>query len=117
MSTSHRSSRKLCRSMARRMRSRGFRTGVTICAKSWSLAQLFVQPAVHATGVGQGLLKRARDYGRARGARVFAVSSSTSRSAQALYMRHGMFANAINYDLSGPVEPLLRLPEPEANKK
>ena len=83
----------------------------------WYLAQLFVQPEVHAGGVGQGVLKRAQDYGRARGAHVFAVSSSTSRSAQALYMRHGMFANAINYHLRGPVEPLLRLPEPAANRK
>ena len=83
----------------------------------WYLAQLFVQPDVHALGAGQGLLQRAQDYGRARGASTFAVSSSTSHSAQALYMRHGMFAIAINYHLRGPIEPLLRLPEPDANQK
>jgi GNAT superfamily N-acetyltransferase len=83
----------------------------------WYLAQLFVQPEVHAAGIGRGVLQRSQDYGKARGARIFAVSSSTSRAAQALYMRHGMFANAINYHLRGPVEPLLRLPEPEASKK
>ncbi len=83
----------------------------------WYLSQLFVQPDVHALGAGQGALQRSQEYGRQRGAKVFAVSSSTAHSAQALYMRHGMYAIGINYHLRGAVEPLLRLPEPDAHQK
>jgi GNAT superfamily N-acetyltransferase len=83
----------------------------------WFLAQLFVQPAMHGLGIGQELLQRARDYGRAKQARVFSVVSSTSPVAQSLYMRNGMFAFGIGYRLSGPVEALLALPEPQGNTK
>jgi hypothetical protein len=63
------------------------------------------------------VLERAMQYGRNNGARVFSVVSSTSPVAQSLYMRSGMYSTGIGYRLSGPVEPLLRLPEPDANRK
>ncbi len=77
----------------------------------WFLAQLFVQPEVHAQGAGRELLRLAMDAGRKRGARVFSVVSSTSPVAQALYMRAGMFATGIGYRLSGSVDALLALPK------
>ncbi|MBI5288237.1 MAG: GNAT family N-acetyltransferase [Chloroflexi bacterium] len=83
----------------------------------WFLAQLFVHPEVHALGIGQELLGRAYAYGAERGAAVFSVVSSTSPVAQSLYMRAGMFAFAIGYRLTGSIESLLDLPEPDANKK
>ncbi len=85
--------------------------------KIWFLSQLFVQPDQHAHGIGAELLRRARQYGRDRGATVFSVIASTSEVAHALYMRAGMFATGIAYHMSGPLEPLLRLPEPAANRK
>lgn len=79
---------------------------------TWFLAQLFVLPEVHGSGAGQGLLERAMAYGREQGARVFAVISSTSAAAQSLYMRGGMFARAVAYQLSGGAERLQALPPP-----
>ncbi len=83
----------------------------------WFLAQLFVQPEVHGMGIGAGLLGLAQQYGRDNGARVFSVISTAQPVSQSLYMRHGMFAFAIGYRMSGDLEPLLKLPEPDANKK
>jgi ribosomal protein S18 acetylase RimI-like enzyme len=83
----------------------------------WFLAQLFVTPEVHGGGVGRELLRLAIEYGRREGARVFSVVSSTSPVAQALYMRAGMLARGVGYRLSGPVAPLLSLPEPDARRK
>lgn len=83
----------------------------------WFLSQLFVQPDQHGHGIGAELLRRAQDYGRSRDARFYSVIASTSPVAHALYMRAGMFATGIGYRMSGPLEPLLRLPEPEAGKK
>ena len=83
----------------------------------WFLAQLFVQPEVHAQGAGRELLRLAMDAGRKRGARIFSVVSSTSPVAQALYMRAGMFATGIGYRLSGPVDALLALPEPDGEER
>jgi hypothetical protein len=83
----------------------------------WFLAQLFVQPEMHARGAGQELLKHAIEAGRARGATVFSVVSSTSPAAQSLYMRAGMFALAIGYRMRGPVDALLSLPQPQDNQK
>jgi len=83
----------------------------------WFLAQLFVQPEVHGHGVGRELLRLAQDYGRERGARIFAVVASGSPVAQSLYMRAGMYGIATGYRLSGDVKSLLTLPEPEANRK
>jgi len=80
----------------------------------WFLCQLFVQPEVHAKGVGQELLRRAMAYGEGRGARVYSVVSSTSPVAQSLYMRAGMFARAVGYRLSGPVAPLCDLTLPDS---
>jgi GNAT superfamily N-acetyltransferase len=76
----------------------------------WFLSQLFVQPDQHGHGIGQELLRRAQDYGRSGGARVFSVVASTSHTAHALYMRAGMFADAIAYRMSGPLAPLAELP-------
>lgn len=83
----------------------------------WFLSQLFVRPEVHTRGIGQELLRRAMDHGRKRGARVYAVISSTSPVAQALYMRAGMFGIAIAYRMTGPLAPLASLPEPDASRK
>lgn len=83
----------------------------------WFLAQLFVQPDVHAHGIGRELLRRALDYARAKGARIFSVVSSTSPAAQSLYMRSGMYGVGIGYRMAGPVEPLLALPGPDGNQK
>jgi ribosomal protein S18 acetylase RimI-like enzyme len=77
----------------------------------WFLAQLFVQPDMHAAGIGSELLRRAIDSGRAKDARVFAVVSSTSPVAQSLYMRAGMFGIAIGYRMRGPVSALTSLAE------
>ena len=83
----------------------------------WYLGQLFVQPEVHGLGIGREVLHRAQEYGRARGARVFAVVSSTSPVAQGLYMRAGMFPLGIAYHIGGPVEALRALPEPSGSRK
>lgn len=83
----------------------------------WFLSQLFVQPDQHGHGIGAELLRRAQDYGRARDARVFAVVASSSRVAHGLYMRAGMFAMGIGYRMTGPLTPLLDLPEADASKK
>lgn len=83
----------------------------------WYLSQLFVQPEVHAHGAGQKLLDCVMSEGRRLGARKFAVASSISFVAQALYMRAGMLATGIGYRLSGDVEVLRRLPDPAANRK
>jgi ribosomal protein S18 acetylase RimI-like enzyme len=83
----------------------------------WFLAQLFVHPEVHANHMGSELLRLAMEYGKQRGCGVFSVVSSTSPVAQALYMRSGMFAFGIGYRVNGPVEALLDLQEPDANKK
>ncbi|MEX0749918.1 MAG: GNAT family N-acetyltransferase [Dehalococcoidia bacterium] len=83
----------------------------------WFLAQLFVQPEVHTRGIGRELLRLAQDYGRRRGARVFAVVASSSPVAQALYMRSGMFGIGTGYRVTGAVSALLALPEPKANRK
>jgi len=83
----------------------------------WFLSQLFVQPDQHGRGIGVELLRRAQEYGYARGARVFSVVASSSRVAHALYMRAGMFATGIGYRMAGPLAPLLELPEPDASKE
>jgi ribosomal protein S18 acetylase RimI-like enzyme len=83
----------------------------------WFLAQLFVTPEVHGGGIGRELLRLAIEHGRSEGARVFSVVSSASPVAQALYMRAGMFARGVGYRVTGPVAPLLKLPEPQANRK
>ena len=83
----------------------------------WFLAQLFVQPEVHGGGIGRELLRLSMEYGRERGARVFSVVSSSSPVAQSLYMRAGMYGLGIGYRLTGPIAPLLALPEPDANRK
>jgi len=81
----------------------------------WFLAQLFVLPDVHTLGVGSELLRLARAYGEARGARIYSVVASTSPVAQALYMRAGMFATGIGYRMTGPFAPLRALPAPVAS--
>jgi GNAT superfamily N-acetyltransferase len=83
----------------------------------WFLSQLFVQPEVHALGGGRELLRQAIAYGRERGARVFSVVASSSPVAHALYMRAGMFATAVGYQVSGPVEGLLSLPKADGSRK
>lgn len=83
----------------------------------WFLAQLFVQPELHSRGVGRELLRLALDYGRERGARIYAVVASSSPVAQALYMRAGMFGIATGYRMAGPTTSLLSLPAPAANRK
>lgn len=83
----------------------------------WFLAQLFVLPDVHSFGAGDQLLARAEKYAQARKARVFSVVASSSLVAQSLYMRHGMFASGIGYRMTGPVAPLLALPDVEGNRK
>lgn len=82
----------------------------------WFLSQLFVQPEMHAGGIGAELLRRAVESGRAKGARIISVVSSTSPVAQALYMRAGMAPLGVAYRVSGPAEALRRLPEPEGNR-
>jgi hypothetical protein len=47
----------------------------------------------------------------------YAVISSTSPVAQAIYMRAGMYAIGIGYRMSGPVAPLMTLPEPAGARK
>lgn len=94
----------------------GFSMGF-VRGRTWFLAQLFVQPEVHAHGLGRELLRRAMDAGRARGAEVFSVVSSTGHVSQSLYMRAGMFARGIGYAMSGPVEALQGLPATDANGK
>lgn len=81
----------------------------------WFLAQLFIQPELHALGIGKELLRRSRAHGEQAGARIFSVTSSTSPSAQALYLRSGMFAFGIGYVMLGPVGGLQRLPGPEGS--
>ena len=83
----------------------------------WFLAQLFVLPEAHSGGLGAQLLSQAYDYGRHNGARVFSVVASTSPVAQSLYMRHGMFCRGVGYRVSGPIEPLLALPDADGNRK
>jgi GNAT superfamily N-acetyltransferase len=78
----------------------------------WYLAQLFVLPEIHNHGAGARVLAAAQRYGSERGARIFAVSASTSQPAHGLYMRAGMYANGIGYRLRGPVAPLCALPAP-----
>jgi predicted N-acetyltransferase YhbS len=94
----------------------GFSMGFTR-GDVWFLAQLFVQPEVHAKGAGRELLRRAIAAGRARGAKVISVVSSTSPVAQSLYMRAGMYALGIGYRVSGPVDGLARLPSPSGDEK
>ena len=83
----------------------------------WFLAQLFVQPEAHGMGIGAALLGHARQYGIESGARIFSVISTAQPVAQSLYMRHGMFAFAVGYRMSGDLEPLRKLPEADASKK
>ncbi|MDP9237905.1 MAG: GNAT family N-acetyltransferase [Chloroflexota bacterium] len=83
----------------------------------WFLSQLFVQPDQHGHGVGGALLERAQTYGREGGARIFSVIALGSPAAHGLYMRAGMFAVGIGYRMIGPLEPLLALPQADANKK
>ncbi len=83
----------------------------------WFLSQLFVQPEVHGLGIGAGLLGRAQRYGRDNGARVFSVVSTAQPVSQSLYMRHGMLAFAVGYRMSGDLEALRALPEPDVSKK
>lgn len=83
----------------------------------WYLSQLFVLPEVHGHDLGRGVLERALAYGDERGARVRAVIASSSPVAQALYMRAGMMTAGVGYRISGPVDALLALPEPQANQK
>jgi GNAT superfamily N-acetyltransferase len=85
--------------------------------KIWFLSQLFIQPDQQGHGLGQELLRRAQEYGRANGASISSVIASTSHVAHALYMRSGMFATAIAYRMTGPVEPLRRLPSVDASQK
>jgi ribosomal protein S18 acetylase RimI-like enzyme len=83
----------------------------------WFLSQLFVQPEAHSGGIGRELLRRAQEYGRRRGARVYAVVASSSPVAQSLYMRGGMFGVGTGYRLAGTAASLAALPEPETNRK
>ncbi|MDE3094676.1 MAG: GNAT family N-acetyltransferase [Chloroflexota bacterium] len=78
----------------------------------WYLSQFFVLPEAQSLGIGHELLVRVQADGRERGARVLAVTASTSQSAHGLYMRHGMHAIGVGYRLSGPIAPLRSLPEP-----
>ncbi len=87
----------------------GFSMGF-VRGSTWFLAQLFVQPEIHAHGIGGELLRLAQDAGRARGATIFSVVSSTSPVSQSLYMRAGMFGRGIGYGMSGPVDALRQLP-------
>ena len=80
----------------------------------WYLSQFFVLPEAQSLGAGRGVLDRAVAYGRERSVRVYSVTSSTSPVAHALYARQGMYAIALGYRLSGPVEPLLTLDAPAA---
>ena len=81
----------------------------------WYLAQLFVLPHAQSLGAGREVLDRAYVYGTERGARVFAVTSSTSPVAHALYMRHGMYARGLGYRMRGPVAPLMSLDDSAAH--
>ena len=84
----------------------------------WFLAQLFVQPEVHSLGIGGALLAPSESVRRdANGARVFSVVSTAQPVSQSLYMRHGMFAIGIGYRMTGELEPLRQLPDPDATKK
>jgi hypothetical protein len=83
----------------------------------WFLSQLFVHPDVHSGGIGRELLRRAQEYGRSRGARVYSVVASSSPVAQSLYMRAGMFGVGTGYRLTGTAASLAALPEPDANRK
>lgn len=83
----------------------------------WFLAQLFVLPEMHSLGIGQELLRLAKAYGEKRRVRVYSVVASTSPVAQSLYMREGMFAIGIGYNMAGEVASLLSLPEPDASTK
>lgn len=77
----------------------------------WYLSQLFVHPESHGSDGGKLALDSAWQYGVDRGARIFAVSASSSRVAQALYMRQGMMTFGVTYDFSGPVDALCALPD------
>ena len=91
----------------------GFSAGI-VRGGLWVLSSLFAHPDVHGRGIGQELLRRCFAAGRARGARVSAIVSSSHASAQSLYVRLGLVPRFPLFILRGPVGGLLALPEPSA---
>jgi len=91
----------------------GYSSGV-VRGDLWVLSSLFVHPDAQARGIGQELLRRCFVAGRARGARVRAIVSSSHASAQSLYIRLGLVPRFPLFILQGPVEGLAALPNAPA---
>jgi ribosomal protein S18 acetylase RimI-like enzyme len=63
-----------------------------VCGDVWFLAQLFVDLAQQARGVGQELLKLALEHARkSKAAHKALITFTFNRVSQGLYIRHGLF--------------------------
>jgi ribosomal protein S18 acetylase RimI-like enzyme len=85
-----------------------------MCGDLWFLAQLFVDPAVQARGIGNELLKRTLEHAQQASAAHRALITFTfNRVSQGLYMRHGLFPRMpIYFFAAGRDRVALTLPEP-----
>ncbi len=68
---------------------------------AWFLSGFWVLPELQGTGIGGEILRRARAAADARGAVRHTVYSSSTLSAQALYIREGMVPRTPIYMLTG----------------
>lgn len=63
-----------------------------VCGDVWFLAQLFVDPAQQARGIGHELLARTLEHARrSKAAHRALITFTFNRVSQGLYMRHGLF--------------------------
>jgi GNAT superfamily N-acetyltransferase len=85
-----------------------------MCGDLWFLAQLFVEPAQQAQGIGNELLKRTLEHARKSGAAHRAlITFAFNRVSQGLYIRHGLFPKMPIYFFAGGREQVAaNLPEP-----
>lgn len=85
-----------------------------VCDDVWFLAQLFVDPAQQACGIGNELLKRTLEHAhRSNAAHRALITFAFNRVSQGLYVKHGLFPKMPIYLFVGDQDRVMAgLPEP-----
>jgi GNAT superfamily N-acetyltransferase len=81
-----------------------------LCGDLWFLADLFIDPAWQAKGIGRALMTRTLQQAEASDAKVRAlITFAYNRSSLSLYISHGLYPRIPLYQISIPVERLAPL--------
>jgi len=83
----------------------------TLRQQQWFLSHYWIRDERQNRGLGWPLLQRVWDYGRRRGATLFATHASPNTTAHALYMRIGMDPIRPVYRLEGDADAAARFVE------